>query len=104
MYSIKMFVTIQTSAEITVTKLKRLDSINHVHCSLYTPSLYVHILSHWLFFVYHRIRIRGKKVFKDVAPFSTEGEVVCLREFMPILKEENSYVIMYAFVVLFTFL
>lgn len=30
--------------------------------------------------------------------------MVCLREFMPVLKEENSYVIMYAFVVLFTFL
>lgn len=25
--------------------------------------------------------------------------MVCLREFMPVLKEENSYVIMYAFVV-----
>lgn len=41
MYSILMFVTIQTSAETTVSKLKRLDSINHVlHCSLYThPSM-----------------------------------------------------------------
>lgn len=47
---------------------------------------------------------KEKEIFKYVAPFSMEGEVVCLRQFMPILKEENSYVIMYAFVVLFTFL